>query len=80
MSMKTSAALKEIVTISPDIVSGTPVFKGTRVPIRVLLDHLEVSDLETFLEDFPSVSKEQAIRFIELANDAALAELYADSA
>ena len=72
--------LREVVSVSPDVVSGTPVFKGTRVPVRALLDHLEASDLETFLEDFPSVSREQAIRFIELATDAALAELYADTA
>lgn len=67
-------------TVSPDVVSGAPVFKGTRVPVRVLLDHLEGSGLETFLEDFPSVSREQAVRFIELATEAALAELYADTA
>lgn len=72
--------LKEIVSVVPDLVSGVPVFKGTRVPVRALLDHLEGSDLETFLDDFPSVSREQAIRFIELATDAALAELYADTA
>lgn len=78
--MRNLGALKEVVSVSPEVVSGTPVFRGTRVPVRALLDHLEASDIETFLDDFPSVSREQAIRFIELASDAVLAELYADSA
>jgi len=78
--VKHLSKLREVVSVSPEVVSGTPVFKGTRVPVRALLDHLEGSDLETFLDDFPSVSREQAIRFIELATDAALAELYADTA
>lgn len=72
--------LKEVVSVSPDVMSGTPVFRGTRVPVRTLLDHLEVSDLETFLDDFPTVTREQAIRFVDLAGEAALTELYADSA
>jgi uncharacterized protein (DUF433 family) len=72
--------LKEVVSVSPDVMSGTPVFRGTRVPIRTLLDHLEVSDLETFLQDFPTVTRQQALRFMELAGEAVLAELYADSA
>ena len=75
-----SNSLKEVVSITPDVMSGAPVFRGTRVLVRTLLDHLEVSDLETFLNDFPTVSREQAVRFMELATDAALAELYADSA
>ena len=72
--------MREIVSISPDVMSGVPVFSGTRVTVRTLLDHLEVSDLETFLRDFPTVTREQAVRFIELASDAALSELYADTA
>jgi uncharacterized protein (DUF433 family) len=75
-----SNSLREVVSITPDVMSGAPVFRGTRVLVRTLLDHLEVSDLETFLNDFPTVSREQAVRFMELATDAALAELYADSA
>lgn len=67
--------VKQIVSVSPDVVGGVPVFKGTRVPVRVLLDHLKGSDLDTFLDDFPSVSREQAVRFLELAADIALAEL-----
>ena len=49
------------VSIDPEILSGTPVFKGTRVPIRSLFDHLEAGDdLEVFLDGFPSVSRSQA--------------------
>ncbi|QGZ92607.1 DUF433 domain-containing protein [Microcystis aeruginosa FD4] len=52
----------------PDILGGTPVFKGTRVPIKTLLDYLEAGDsLDVFLDHFPSVSKEQAIASLELA-------------
>jgi uncharacterized protein (DUF433 family) len=51
----------ELITISPAILAGTPVFKGTRVPIESLFDHLEGgASLDQFLEDFPSVSREQA--------------------
>ncbi len=68
--------LSELVLVDPNVVSGTPVFKGTRVPIQALLDHLEAGDpLERFLDGFPSVSREQAVRFIELAGQAALKEL-----
>ncbi len=50
----------------PDIVGGTPVFIGTRVPVRILFEHLEAGDsLEVFLEDFPSVSRELAIQVLE---------------
>ena len=49
---------------------GIPCFTGTRVPIQVLIDHIEGNDrLEDFLEGFPSVTREQAIKFIELAKD-----------
>ena len=56
--------------------SGTPVFKGTRVPVQTLLDHLEAGDsLEKFLDSFPTVTREQAIAFLEVAGKAALAAL-----
>ncbi len=49
-----------------DVMSGTSVFKGTRVPVQALLDHLEAGDsLNVFLEDFPSVTRQQAIDFLE---------------
>ncbi len=55
----------------PEILGGTPVFAGTRVPIRVLFEHLEAGDaLEVFLVDFPSVSRELAVRVLEDARAA----------
>ncbi|RYZ66366.1 MAG: DUF433 domain-containing protein [Proteobacteria bacterium] len=61
--------IKELITVDPDILSGTPVFKGTRVSIETLFDHLEAGDsLEVFLDDFPSVSREQAVALLEVAN------------
>ncbi len=56
-----------IITKDPETLGGTPVFTGTRVPVRILLEHFEAGDrLDDFLEDFPSVSREQAIAFLEL--------------
>lgn len=51
-----------------DVMSGTPVFYGTRVPVQTLIDYLSTGDsIETFLEDFPTVSREQVVRFLETA-------------
>ena len=51
----------------PEILNGTPIFRGTRVPIRVLIESLESGDrLEEFLDNFPSVSKDQAIEVLDL--------------
>ena len=53
---------------NPDILGGTPVFSGTRVPVRTLMEHLEAGDrLDDFLEDFPTVSREQALKALDLA-------------
>ena len=57
--------IKEAVTISPDILGGTPVFSGTRVAVKTLFDYLEESSLDDFLEGYPSVSREQAETVIE---------------
>ncbi len=63
--MKTS--VDEVVRCSPEILSGTPVFAGTRVPVQNLIDYLTAGDsLEVFLDDFPSVSREQAKAFLEI--------------
>ena len=57
-----------VVHSDPDILGGTPVFVGTRVPVRTLLDYLEAGDsLHEFLEDFPSVTREQAVAALEFA-------------
>ena len=68
------ALLNEVVWVYPDRLSGEPCFKGTRVPVQALIDHIEGnSTLDEFLEGFPSVTREQAIRFVELAKDNLLA-------
>ena len=65
--------LSAIVHSSPEILGGTPVFAGTRVPVKNLFDYLEAGDsLDTFLDEFPTVSKEQAIQALELAQGALL--------
>ena len=52
----------------PEILGGTPVFRGTRVPIRAIFDYLEAGDsLEAFLDDFPSVQREQALNVLNIA-------------
>jgi uncharacterized protein (DUF433 family) len=63
--------LEDIVHSDPEILSGTPVFIGTRVPVQSLIDHLRAGDsLEVFLQDFPSVRREQAESALELAGEA----------
>ena len=58
----------------PEIMGGTPVFVGTRVPVQTLLDYLEAGDpLDEFLDNFPSVTREQAIAVLELAKGMLLA-------
>lgn len=60
--------ISSTIVSSPEVLGGTPVFAGTRVPIKNLMDYLEAGDtLDEFLEDFPSVSREQAIGFLEQA-------------
>jgi len=64
-----------VVASSPDVMGGTPVFAGTRVPIENLLDYLEGGEsIEDFLEGFPSVSREQVIMFLEETKARVLAE------
>jgi uncharacterized protein (DUF433 family) len=61
--------LKELISIDDDILGGQTVFKGTRVPVESLFDHLEAGvSIDAFLEDFPTVTKEQAVALLELAN------------
>jgi uncharacterized protein (DUF433 family) len=53
-------SISHMITLSPDVLSGTPVFSGTRVPVKNLIDYLRAGDnVDTFLEDFPSVKREQ---------------------
>ncbi|MBA3505818.1 MAG: DUF433 domain-containing protein [Betaproteobacteria bacterium] len=56
---------------SPDVLGGTPVFDGTRVPVRALLDYFEAREsIDDFLDGFPSVKREQVVSFLELAKPA----------
>ena len=62
-------ALSDIVRSDPEILGGTPVFVGTRVPVQSLFDYLEGGDtLGEFLAQFPSVSREQAVAYLEQSN------------
>ena len=62
---------QDIITSDPEIVGGTAVFVGTRVPVQNLLDYLRGGDtLDAFLEDFPSVRREQAEAALDLAGEA----------
>jgi len=66
--------LNGVVHSDPDIMGGTPVFVGTRVPLRNLIDYLEGDySLDEFLDDFPSVTRDQAIAALEAAHDALIA-------
>ena len=57
-----------IVTSSPDILSGAPVFAGTRVPVQALIDYLEGGEtIDNFLAGFPTVKREQVVAFLEEA-------------
>ncbi len=57
-----------VVNVDPEIMSGTPVFAGTRVPVQALLDHLENGQtIDHFLDGFPTVSREQAVAFLKAA-------------
>jgi uncharacterized protein (DUF433 family) len=69
MSFRYHRTMKEpIITSSPDIMGGTPVFAGTRVPAQTLLDYLKAGEsIGDFLEGFPTVSREQVIAFLEEA-------------
>ena len=61
---------ESVVRRDPDVLGGTPVFAGTRVPVKTLLDYLAAGDsLERFLDHFPSVSHDQAVAALELAKD-----------
>ena len=60
--------MSNLITSSKDILGGTPVFTGTRVPFQALIDYLESGDsIDTFLDDFPTVTHEQVIAILETA-------------
>ena len=64
------ASLNDLIVKDPDILGGTPVFRGTRVPLQALFDSIEGGEtLEEFLEGFPSVSREMAVAALEQARE-----------
>jgi uncharacterized protein (DUF433 family) len=66
----TTADRKQVIQRDPAILGGTPVFAGTRVPIKALFDYLEAGDsLGVFLDEFPSVRREQAVAALEFARE-----------
>jgi uncharacterized protein (DUF433 family) len=67
---------KEIVHTDPEILGGTPVFVGTRVPVDALIDFLESGEtIENFLDNYPGVSREQIVAFLEQASQALVAKI-----
>lgn len=70
LAKSSMAIVSRVVHSDPDILGGTPVFVGTRVPMKNLIDYLEAGEsLEVFLDHFPSVTSEQAIAALELAKE-----------
>ena len=66
----------EVIVKDIDILGGTPVFRGTRVPFQALLDYLEGGEtLDDFIDDFPTVSREAAISALELAKSVLIGQL-----
>jgi len=64
------STVNDLITKDPDILGGTPVFRGTRVPFRSLLDYLEAGQtLDDFLDDFPTITRQTAVQALEHANN-----------
>ena len=60
----------QVISVSPDVMGGTPVFKGTRVPIQTLIDYLEGGEnIDDFLKGFPTVTRDQVIELLEQAKE-----------
>jgi uncharacterized protein (DUF433 family) len=75
--MNFMASLRLPIHSDPEIMSGTPVFVGTRVPLQTLYDYLEAGDpLNEFLEDYPSVTREQAVAVLEAGKTLVLAQVH----
>jgi uncharacterized protein (DUF433 family) len=69
-----ATAKQPLITSTPDILGGTPVFRGTRVPVQTLIEYLEGGQtIDEFLDGFPTVSREQVIAFLEEAKARMLA-------
>jgi uncharacterized protein (DUF433 family) len=65
------------ITASPDILGGTPVFAGTRVPVQTFIEYIKAGEsIEAFLEGFPSIKKEQLLAFLDETRDLVLASVH----
>jgi uncharacterized protein (DUF433 family) len=74
-------SIQQVITQSPEILSGTPVFAGTRVPVKNLLDYLRAGDsIDTFLEDFPAVKREQIDAVLLFAQTLLMEQVHASAA
>lgn len=72
--MRDTDGMDSVIVRDPEILGGTPCFRGTRVPFKNLLDYIETGEtLDEFLEDFPSVTREMAVESLETAKDSLLA-------
>ena len=62
--------MRSPISVAPDVLGGTPVFAGTRVPVQTLLDYLEAGEsADDFLDGFPSVKREQIVAFLDLTKE-----------
>ena len=62
------------ISVDPEVLSGTPVFRGTRVPVQTLVDYiLDGETIETFLRNFPTVQRDDAVRLLQHFNESVLA-------
>jgi len=67
---------KQIITISPDVMGGTPVFAGTRVPVQTLIEYIKAGEsIDAFLEGFPTVKKDQVLQLLDEAKDLVVAQV-----
>jgi uncharacterized protein (DUF433 family) len=68
---------RQTITASPEILGGTPVFSGTRVPVQTFTDYIKAGEsIESFLEGFPTVKREQVLAFLDEATDLVLATVH----
>ena len=75
-NLSDNGTVQEIITRDPEMMQGTPVFRGTRVPVQTLFDYLENGEsLDEFLEGFPTVSRELAVRVLEECKEIRLAQV-----
>ena len=67
---------KSVISVSPEVMGGTPVFAGTRVPVQTFLEYLKAGEsIDDFLEGFPTVSREQVLAFLDEAEERMLASV-----